>query len=126
MEAVLRAIRGATTVDDDTAEQVGERTRALVRELMAANDLVADDLVSIVFTVTTDIVSAFPATAARALGLDDVPLLGALEAPVEGALPRCIRALVHCYTARPRAEMRHVYLEGARVLRRDLAARDPA
>ena len=126
MEAVLRAIRGATTVDDDTAEQVGERTRALVRELMAVNGLSPDDIVSIVFTVTTDIVSAFPATAARALGLDDVPLLGALEAPVVGALPHCIRVLVHCHTARPRADLRHVYLEGARVLRRDLAERDPA
>ncbi len=120
MEAVLRAIRGATTVDDDTALQVVERTQALVRELLDANGLSPEDLVSVVFTVTTDIVSSFPATAARALGLDDVALLGAVEAPVTGALPHCIRVLVHCYSTRPRSELRHVYLEGARALRKDL------
>ena len=62
----------------------------------------------------------FPATAARGLGLDQVPLLGARELDVEGALPRCIRVLVHCYSDRSRDEVQHVYLEGARTLRGDL------
>lgn len=120
MTAVLRAIRGATTVEDDTEEQVSVRTRALVSAIVAENGLSADDIVSMLFTVTDDIHAAFPATAARSLGLDDVPLLGAVEMSVPGALARCIRVLVHCYTTRSRAELRHVYLEGATVLRRDL------
>lgn len=120
MTAVLRAIRGATTLDEDTKEQVYERTQALMREILARNELSPDDLVSIVFTVTGDVHAAFPATAARALGLDDVALLGAQEIAVPGALERCIRVLVHCYSERDRSELRHVYLEGATVLRRDL------
>ncbi|MDA8287550.1 MAG: chorismate mutase [Actinomycetota bacterium] len=120
MTAVLRAIRGATTLDEDTKDQVYERTQALVREILARNELAIDDLVSIVFTVTGDVHAAFPATAARALGLDDVALLGAQEIAVPGALERCIRVLVHCYSERDRSELRHVYLEGATVLRRDL------
>lgn len=125
MEPVLRAIRGATTVDADVPEQVYARTQALVRAVLDANELESDDLVSMIFTVTADVVSAFPATAARALGLDDVALLGAVESPVVGATPRCIRVLVHCYSTRSKAEIRHVYLEGARTLREDLADRSP-
>lgn len=120
MTAVLRAIRGATTVDEDTKEQVEERTQTLVREILTRNDLSTDDLVSIIFTATDDICSQFPASAARSLGLDDVALLGASEASVDGALERCIRVLVHCYSDRRRDELRHVYLEGARILRPDL------
>ena len=121
MAAVLRAIRGATTVDVDTVEQVRTRTQALVTAMLEANDVANEDLVSIIFTVTADVASAFPATAARELGLDDVPLLGALEAPVAGSLPLCIRVLLHAETTRARKDLRHVYLEGARALRRDLA-----
>ncbi|HVC25526.1 MAG TPA: chorismate mutase [Acidimicrobiales bacterium] len=117
MDALLRAVRGATTVDHDDADQIFERTQALVRELLAANALEPDDVVSMIFTVTADITAAFPATAARALGLDDVALLGAVEASVAGAVPLCIRVLVHCYTTRSRAEIRNVYLEGAVRLR---------
>ena len=125
MESVLRAIRGATTIDRDVAEQVTERTQALVREIFAANELGADDIVSMIVTVTSDISAPFPATAARALGLGDVALLGAVEAEIVGAPPRCIRVLVHCYSPRARADLRHVYLEGASRLREELAARAP-
>lgn len=125
MTGVVRAIRGATTLDEDTREQVEERTQALVREILERNDVSDDDLVSIIFTATDDIHSQFPATAARLLGLEDVPLLGATEASIEGGLERCIRVLVHCYTDRSRKELRHVYLEGARTLREDLAEGGP-
>ncbi len=119
--AVLRGVRGATTVDEDTVEQVRDRTQALIRTMLERNDVSLDDLVSIFFTVTEDVVSAFPATAARELGLEDVPLLGGREAAITGGLARCIRVLVHCYSTRTRAEISHVYLEGATVLRADLA-----
>ncbi len=121
MTAMLRAIRGATTVDEDDAEQIRLRTQELVREMLSRNDVKSDDLVSIIFTATEDLNAAFPATAARQLGLDDVPLLGGREMAVPGALGHCIRVLVHCYSEKSRGEIRHVYLEGARVLRADLA-----
>lgn len=121
----VRAVRGATTVDEDTREQVEERTRALVVELLERNGVESEDIVSMVFTSTPDVRSQFPATAARGLGLDQVPLLGAMEADVDGGLARCIRVLVTCYTERERKELRHVYLEGATVLRKDLGEDQP-
>ncbi|MGH9128858.1 MAG: chorismate mutase [Acidimicrobiales bacterium] len=116
----VRAIRGATTVDSDTVEEVTNRVQALVVTLLERNGLSHEDLISIVFTATDDIVSMFPAAPARALGLGDVPLLCARELAVTGSTPRCIRLLVHTETARARSELHHVYLEGARDLRDDL------
>jgi chorismate mutase len=118
--AALRALRGATTVDLDTAEQVGERVVVLLREMIDRNGVDHDDIVSILFTATDDIHSAFPATAARTFGLGDVPLICARELDIEGATPLCIRVLMHLSTDRSRAELRHVYLEGASGLRDDL------
>jgi chorismate mutase len=115
----VRALRGATTVDVDTKEQVIERTKALLEALLERNGLTADDLVSIVFTATEDIRSEFPAAAARAAGLGDVPRLCARELDVEGALPRCVRVLMHVYTDRDPRALEHVYLEGATPLRSD-------
>jgi len=120
MTAVLRALRGATTVDHDTVEQVSSRVQELVGEMLERNGVGHEEIVSILFTATDDVVSMFPATAARSLGLGDVPLICARELAVLGATPRCIRVLMHCYTDRGRPELHHVYLEGARGLRDDL------
>jgi chorismate mutase len=120
MPSVVRALRGATTVDADTPEQVTERTRDLLTQLLERNDVVHDDVISIVFTATGDVVSMFPATAARQTGLGDIPLLCARELDVVGSTPRCLRVLVHVHTDKARHELHHVYLEGARGLRDDL------
>lgn len=120
MPPAVRALRGATTVDEDTVEQVSARVQALVTAMLERNGVDKDDLISIVFTATDDVVSMFPATAARAVGLGDVPLLCARELAVEGGTPRCIRVLMHLTTERRRDELHHVYLEGARGLRDDL------
>lgn len=120
MPPALRAVRGATTVDADTPEQVTARVTALLGAILERNGLVEDDLVSILFTATDDIVSMFPATAARTMGLGAVPLICARELAVVGAVPRCIRVMLHVTTDRPRDEIRHVYLEGAQGLRDDL------
>jgi len=120
MPAVLRALRGATTLEEDTAEQVGERVPVLVATMLERNGIVHDDLVSILFTATDDISSMFPATAARTLGLGDVPLICARELAIAGAMAHCVRVLMHFYTERSRNELHHVYLEGARGLRDDL------
>ena len=120
MAAVLRALRGATTLDEDTAGQVNDRVRDLVSTMMERNGIDHDDLVSILFTATNDVTSMFPATAARSLGLGDVPLICARELAVKDAMPHCVRVLMHFYTERTREELHHVYLQGARGLRDDL------
>lgn len=120
MPGALRALRGATTVDEDTTAHVTDRVQTLVRTMLERNGVDHDDLVSILFTATEDLVSVFPATAARATGLGDVPLICARELSIAGATPMCIRVLMHLYTDRNRNELHHVYLEGARSLRDDL------
>jgi chorismate mutase len=116
----VRALRGATTVDEDTVDQISTRVQALVEAMLAKNDVDKADLISIVFTATDDLHAMFPATAARAIGLGDVPLLCARELDVDGGSPRCIRVLMHLTTTRSRDRLHHVYLEGARALRDDL------
>lgn len=116
----VRALRGATTLPADTRDQVIARTQELIRELFTRNELAEDDLISLVFTATDDIRSAFPAEAAREAGITHTPLLCARELGIDGGIPRCIRVLVHAYTRRDPTELRHVYLHGARQLRTDL------
>lgn len=117
----VRALRGATTVTRDDADEILAETEALVAELYERNGLTHDDVISVLFTATTDLRAVAPAAAARRFGLTEVPLLCAQEMEVEGSLRRCIRALLHVDTSRPRAELRHVYLNGAVALRPDLA-----
>ena len=120
MPVAVRALRGATTVDADTAERLTERVMVLLEAMLERNGAHHDDLVSIVFTATDDLHSAFPAAAARKLGLGDVPLLCARELDVVDGTPRCVRVLMHLLTDRSRSDLRHVYLEGAKGLRDDL------
>jgi chorismate mutase len=120
MAPAVRALRGATTVDEDTVEQVTERVNALVEAMLDQNGVGKDDIISVIFTATEDVVSMFPATAARKAGLGDVPLICARELSIDGGTPRCIRVLVHLTTDRSRSELHHVYLEGAKGLRDDL------
>ncbi|HZQ86171.1 MAG TPA: chorismate mutase [Acidimicrobiales bacterium] len=120
MPPAVRALRGATTVDKDTADQVTERVQALVARMLETNAVDHDDVISILFTATEDVTSMFPATAARAIGLGDVPLICARELSIEGGTPLCIRVMMHLTTERARDELHHVYLEGARGLRDDL------
>lgn len=120
LDVRVRALRGAITCDEDTKSEIDTKTQRLVRELLERNAVEHDELVSIIFTATTDLTAEFPATAARALGLGDVPLLCARELEIAHGLPRVVRVLVHCYTDRDRDDLHHVYLEGARALRDDL------
>lgn len=120
MPPAVRALRGATTVDSDAPEETSVRVRELLTAMLERNGLVHDDLISILFTATSDLVSMFPAAAAREMGLGDVPLLCAKELDVVGSTPRCVRAMAHVTTERARNELHHVYLHGARGLRDDL------
>jgi chorismate mutase len=117
----VRAIRGATRLEVDEAEHMRDRVVELVRAMLDRNGLVVDDLISVVFTATPDLHSDFPAAAARSVGLGDVPLICAQELDVAGALPRVVRVMAHAEMQVTRADVTHVYLRGAEVLRKDLA-----
>ncbi|MEO2018294.1 MAG: chorismate mutase [Fuerstiella sp.] len=117
----VRGIRGATSVEADVPEQIREATRELIEEILKRNEITDfDDVISAVFTTTQDLVSTFPAEAARHIGMTTVPLLCALEIPVEGSLQKCIRILLHVNSDRKPAEIEHVYLRKAEKLRPDM------
>ena len=117
----VRAVRGATQLEEDTREHMLDRVAELVSDVMTANDLGVDDFISIIFTATDDLHSEFPAYAARQLGFSDVPLVCARELEIAGSMPRVVRLMAHVETDLPRADITHVYLHGAANLRRDLA-----
>jgi len=122
MSKFLRAIRGATTLVEDSKEEVLFKTQELLLEVLKRNSLSEDDIVSIIFTTTNDITSAFPAAAVREIGFQDTPLLGASEQNVRGSTPLCIRLLINCYSEASKAEITHIYLHDAVALRPDIAS----
>jgi len=116
----VRAARGAIVVPEDTAEAVLTATERLVRAVLDRNEVAIEDLISILFTATDDLRSAFPAEAARRMGLASVPLLCTQEISVVGAMRSVIRLLAHFHSDRTPLEIAHVYLDGAEALRDDL------
>jgi chorismate mutase len=120
MSTSVLALRGAITLERDEREHLLDRVQRLLGEMLERNGVAHDDVISILFTATPDVHSVFPAAAARQMGLGDVPLICAQELDIEGAMPLCIRIMMHLETSRSRAELRHVYLEQARSLRDDL------
>lgn len=116
----VRGVRGAITARANTTEAIGEATKELVLRMMAENGVEPDAIASVIFSVSEDLNAAFPAEAARELGLHQVPLLCTREIDVPGSLPRCIRVLMHINTDLPQEAIRHVYLREARSLRPDL------
>jgi chorismate mutase len=114
------AVRGAITVSRDDAAEIVDATSELLDEMLARNELTPADLVSVIFTATEDLTAEFPAAAARRLGISEVPLLCAREIAVAGALPRCVRVLMHVAVPAQRASLEPVYLREAKKLRRDL------
>lgn len=121
MDVRCRGIRGATTVESNSADAILGATTELLAELMRANDLRVDDVASAFFTTTVDLNAEFPAVAARQLGWRDVALLCGHEMDVPGSLPMCLRILLHANTEKGPQDIIHVYLRGATVLRTDLS-----
>ncbi|GAB5601750.1 chorismate mutase [Thermus sp. FJN-A] len=118
---MVRGIRGAITVEEDSPEAIHQATRELLLKMLEANGIQSyGELAAIIFTVTEDLTSAFPAEAARQIGMHRVPLLSAREVPVPGSLPRVIRVLALWNTDTPQDRVRHVYLKEAVKLRPDL------
>jgi len=117
----VRGIRGAISVEADEPDQIRDATRELIEEILKRNEITDyDDVISAVFTTTQDIVSAFPAEAARHIGMTTVPLLCSQEIPVPGSMPRCIRILLHVNSDRTPSEIEHIYLRDAARLRPDM------
>ena len=117
----VRGIRGATTISQDTEAEVLEATAEILEKIRAANPtLLPEDIASAFFTVTSDIRSAFPARAAEKNGWRNVPRICAQEIPVKGSTPFCIRVLLLWNTELTQAEIKHIYIKGARNLRPDL------
>ena len=113
---MMRGIRGATTVTENTSEAIHEATTELLQKMLDSNDVEFENICSIIFTVTPDINAAFPTEAARAIGMTTVPLLNALEIPVPGRLQKAIRVMMHVETQKKQAEVKHIYLREAVVL----------
>lgn len=124
---ITRGIRGATTIEKDTKGNVLLATRELLEAILKSNpDLKLEDIASSLFTVTGDIISAFPALAARQIGWSCVPMICMREIPVPESLPLCIRVLIHWNTDKAQDAIHHIYLRGAKKLRPDLNEIDEA
>ncbi|GBR76753.1 chorismate mutase [Candidatus Termititenax persephonae] len=115
-----RAVRGAITVEENSAEAVESATRELLLSVVQANRIKIKDIVQVIFSVTVDLNAQFPAVAARKLGWQYVPMLCTYELDVLGSLRKCIRLLLTCHTRTPQNKIKHCYLGGAVVLRPDL------
>ncbi|MBN1496161.1 MAG: chorismate mutase [Spirochaetes bacterium] len=116
----VRGIRGATTADANTKEEILEKTREMLDAIVRLNDIRTEDIASATFSVTADLDAEFPAVAARGMGWIYTPLFCAMEIPVPGSLKSCVRVLLHINTERRQEDMVHVYLHGAKKLRPDL------
>ncbi|KJS02989.1 MAG: chorismate mutase [Peptococcaceae bacterium BRH_c4a] len=120
-ERAARGIRGATTVEKNESSEILEATKVLLGEIVRENSIDTEDITAAFFTVTTDLDAEFPATAAREfMGWTHVPMLCGHEINVPGRLGKCIRVMVIVNTYKTQKELRHVYLGGATVLRKDL------
>jgi len=121
----FRGVRGATTVEHNSRDEILTATRQLLALMIRQNDIRGEDVASAVFSATVDLNAEFPALAARQLGWLDVPLLCTHEMSVPGALPRCIRVLIHWNTDKQQNEVTHVYVKEATRLRPDLSQLPP-
>ena len=120
-----RGVRGATTVDHNTRDELLKATRQLLALMIRQNGIEHEDVASAVFTTTSDLNAEFPALAARQLGWLDVPLLCTHEISVPGSLARCVRILIHWNTSKTLDEIHHVYIRDAAKLRPDLCRLPP-
>jgi chorismate mutase len=120
----VRGIRGATTVSENSRESILSGTRELLLALRDANNFKTEDIVSIFFSMTSDLNTAFPAEAARQLGWNKVPLFGMQESEIEGGLEKCIRILIQINSSQRQEEIKYCYLHEAKMLRKDINCKE--
>jgi len=116
----VRALRGATTIEKNLHKDIVYETKNLLSEIVQANSISKDDIISVIFSTTRDINAAFPAVAAREMGWTDIPLMCTNEMEVPGSLEKCIRVLMHINTDKSNSQLKHIYLKEAKKLRPDL------
>jgi len=118
---MVRAVRGATTVNENTEKEIFDATAELLTMIMEQNNIEKSDVISIIFSVTSDLDAAFPATAARKMGFDRTAMLSTYEMNVPGSLGKCIRILMHIDTDKKNDDLKFIYLKEAKKLRPDLS-----
>jgi len=119
MAKKIIAVRGATTVENNTIDQIASKSVELIKAIIKENAVKSHDIISITISSTADITALYPAKAIRESGLlDDTPLFSCLEPPIDGALPLCIRVMLMCESE---SEAKHIYLHNAKILRPDIA-----
>lgn len=116
----IRGVRGAITVDTDSEAAILEATTELLKMIIEANNMLEDDVASVLFTTTPDLTACYPAKAARDLGWQQVALMGFQEMNVPTGLKMCVRVLIHWNTPKAQRDIQHVFLRGAVALRPDL------
>lgn len=121
---MVRAVRGATTVDLNDEQEILNATDELLRALIKENRIDKEDIISIMFSATSDLNAAFPAVAARKMGLTDIAMMCTHEMDVPGSLKKCIRVMMHFNTEKANADLKYIYLKDARKLRPDLFKQD--
>lgn len=119
---MVKAVRGATTITENTEEEIFQAAQEMIKEIMDKNDIYQSDMISIIFTVTDDITAAFPAAGIRKMGITDVPLIDMASPKIDNALKMCIRVMVLVNT--DRNTVNHIYQRGAKVLRPDIAGNE--
>jgi|694.fasta_scaffold00148_31 chorismate mutase len=125
MSTVCRGVRGATTVQSNSRDEILQATRQMLALMIRRNGIDSTDIASAIFTVTRDLDAEFPALAARQFGWLEVPLLCGYEIHVPGSLPMCVRVLLHWNTTKTQHEIQHVYIHDAVRLRPDLSKLPP-
>lgn len=118
---MVRAIRGATTINENNAEEIYKATTELLREMISQNDIGKEDIISVIFSVTSDINAAFPAVAARQMGWTKTAMMCTYEIDVPGSLRKCIRVMMHIETGKDNSDLKYIYLRDAKRLRPDIA-----
>lgn len=116
----IRGIRGAISISKNTRDEIISSTKTLLGKMVGLNKVNVNDIASVIFSVTKDLNAEFPAIAARKLGWKNTPLLCTYEVDIPGALPRCIRVLMHVNSGKSQSSIKHVYLKDAIKLRPDL------
>jgi chorismate mutase len=118
--SMVLAVRGATTVENNNSDEIIAETQKLLLEMAKRNELHEEYIISIIFTVTQDLDKAFPAVAARNIGWTSTALMCMNEINVQGSLKKCIRIMMHVNSEKGKKDIKHIYTNGAKVLRPDI------
>lgn len=121
---MVRAVRGATTVKNNAAEEIIDETKVLLLKIVEENSIDKDDLISIVFSATKDLNADYPAVAAREIGWTHLALMCTNEMDVPGRLEKCIRVMLTFNTHKKNEDLKYIYLNEAKILRPDIALED--